>query len=310
MRASFFDHFPPVPVFAPLWNCSCCFPFFKKKKRKEKKRKERYSGYVKQEVCFPHFFLDSGTKCPLSHVQKASTIFFRTQVTVFAQPNLRTEPLERLTVRSSRSFWNRSTRRHITACRGGGRGWHRLVDVSQPHAANFWVKIFFGWVGLRAKRPPSCYKQSLTRSLGRHPASHTNQLLGSHLQHLWIPPLQETPPCVTFRLVVVSLRGPGRSPVLPFACCVGLLLSVGRCGRCSCWCCFRVRGAQWLVCWGCWCRFRVRGAQWSRSRSRSPPLTYQFLINKAWTGYMANGIWRQVNHSVDTEEPLAGLGCR
>ena len=44
--------------------------------------------------------------------------------------------------------------------------------------------------------------------------------------------------------------GPGQSPVLPFACCVGSLLSVGRCGRCSCWCRFRVRGAQWLVCWG------------------------------------------------------------
>ena len=51
-------------------------------------------------------------------------------------------------------------------------------------------------------------------------------------------------PCVTFRLVVAPLRGPGRSPVLPFACCIGLLLSVGRCGRCSCWCRFRVRGAQ------------------------------------------------------------------
>ena len=42
------------------------------------------------------------------------------------------------------------------------------------------------------------------------------------------------PPCVTFRLVVVSLRGPGQSPVLPFACCVESLLSVGRCGRYSC----------------------------------------------------------------------------
>ena len=52
------------------------------------------------------------------------------------------------------------------------------------------------------------------------------------------------PPCVTFRLVVAPLRAPGRSPVLPFACCVGSLLSVGRYGRCSCWCRFRVRGAQ------------------------------------------------------------------
>ena len=27
-------------------------------------------------------------------------------------------------------------------------------------------------------------------------------------------------PCVTFRRVVVSVRGPGQSPVLPFACCI------------------------------------------------------------------------------------------
>ena len=40
---------------------------------------------------------------------------------------------------------------------------------------------------------------------------------------------------MTFRLVVAPFRGPGQSPVLPFACCVGSLLSVGRCGRCSCW---------------------------------------------------------------------------
>ena len=58
-------------------------------------------------------------------------------------------------------------------------------------------------------------------------------------------------PCVTFRRVVVSLRGPGQSPALPFACCVGSLRSVGRCGRCSCWCRFRVRGATSLVCRGC-----------------------------------------------------------
>ena len=74
------------------------------------------------------------------------------------------------------------------------------------------------------------------------------------------------PLCVTFRLVVVSLQGPGQSPVLPFACCIGSLLSVGRCGPCSCWCGFRVRGAQWLVCWGCagcgsMCRLRISGAQ-------------------------------------------------
>ena len=81
-------------------------------------------------------------------------------------------------------------------------------------------------------------------------------------------PKQATPPppCVTCRRVVVSLRGPGQSPVRPFACCVGSLRSVGRCGRCSCWCRFRVRGAQSLVCRGCagcgrMCRLRVSGAQ-------------------------------------------------
>ena len=70
------------------------------------------------------------------------------------------------------------------------------------------------------------------------------------------PPLgfnysKDAPPRVTFRRVDVPVRGPGQSPVLPFACCVGSLRSVGRCGRCSCWCRFRVRGAQSLVCWGC-----------------------------------------------------------
>ena len=80
------------------------------------------------------------------------------------------------------------------------------------------------------------------------------------------PPDAPPPPCVTFRRVVAPLRGPGQSPVLPFACCVGSLRSVGRCGRCSRWCRFRVRGAQSLVCWGCAgcggvCRLRVSGAQ-------------------------------------------------
>ena len=76
----------------------------------------------------------------------------------------------------------------------------------------------------------------------------------------------QPPPRVTVRRVVVSLRGPGQSPGLPFACCVGSLRSVGRCGRCSCGCRCRVGGAQWSVCWGCagcggMCRLRVTGAQ-------------------------------------------------
>ena len=100
-----------------------------------------------------------------------------------------------------------------------------------------------------------------TRTWGtRSPALHAPPLAPATVPH--------ATPCVTFRPVVVSLRGPGQSPVLPFACCVGSLRSVGRCGRCSCWCRFRVHGAQWLVCWGCAecgmvCRFSV-----------SPPLAH------------------------------------
>ena len=45
---------------------------------------------------------------------------------------------------------------------------------------------------------------------------------------------------MTVRRVAVPLRGPGQSPVLPSACWVGSLRSVG---RCSGWCRFRVRGA-------------------------------------------------------------------
>ena len=42
-------------------------------------------------------------------------------------------------------------------------------------------------------------------------------------------------PCVTFRLVVVSLRALDSHALFPsrVACCVGLVLSVGRYGQCS-----------------------------------------------------------------------------
>ena len=53
------------------------------------------------------------------------------------------------------------------------------------------------------------------------------------------------------RRVAIFSRGPGQSPVLPFAGCVASLCSHGRCGPCSCWCRFRVRGAQWLAHRGC-----------------------------------------------------------
>ena len=58
------------------------------------------------------------------------------------------------------------------------------------------------------------------------------------------PPPPRAAPRVTFRRVAVSLRGPGQSPVLPFACCAGSMLSDGRCGRCSMWYRFCISGAQ------------------------------------------------------------------
>ena len=57
---------------------------------------------------------------------------------------------------------------------------------------------------------------------------------------------------MTFRRVVVPLPGFGQSPVLPFACCVGSLRSVGRCSRCSCWCRLRSRSPVAGVLRLCW----------------------------------------------------------
>ena len=68
-------------------------------------------------------------------------------------------------------------------------------------------------------------------------------LVAAEQQQRSAPP-PPPPPRVTFRLVVAPLRGPGQSPILPFAYCVRSLLSVGRCSRRSCWCRFCVRGAQ------------------------------------------------------------------
>ena len=59
---------------------------------------------------------------------------------------------------------------------------------------------------------------------------HSSTRRGPHCHRPPRPP----PPSVTFRRVVVSLRGPGQSPVLPSACCVGSLRSDGRCGGVLC----------------------------------------------------------------------------
>ena len=136
-----------------------------------------------------------------------------------------------------------------------------IVAASHAHAlpsAPFWFPVPVVLVASPALLCPS----SLSAVLALVPSGVAPAFCVSVL----LLPLSDGAP-VTFRRGVVSLRGPGQSPVLPFACGVGSLRSVGRCGRCSCWCCFRVRGAQSLVCWGCagcggMCRLRVSGAQW------------------------------------------------
>ena len=109
------------------------------------------------------------------------------------------------------------------------------------------------------------------------------------------PPL----PCVTFRRVVVALRGPGQSPVLPFACCVGSLCSVGRCGRCSCGCRFHVRGAQYLVLGLCWL---WRDVPFARQRrpvvgvlKMIPPSHHQPPGVGGWEGYLTTKPWPDPN---------------
>ena len=112
---------------------------------------------------------------------------------------------------------------------------------------------------VRRRCLPFWYEYASHRGARHCPCSseHHHRTPQPHL-HPWplSPSARLSPPdasaapasCVTFRRVVVPLRGPGQSPVLPFACCVGSLLSVGRCGRCSCWCRFRVRGAPLCFC--------------------------------------------------------------
>ena len=123
--------------------------------------------------------------------------------------------------------------------------WGRYCNIQQcnieslKHVPLFWHQVE-ATCACRSSREAHHGKQY--PSGGRMPCGLWWWLISSRT-----PPL----PCVTFCRVVAPLRGPGQSPVLPFACCVGSLRSVGRCGRCSCWCHFRVRGAQWLMYRGC-----------------------------------------------------------
>ena len=140
------------------------------------------------------------------------------------------------------------------------RGWQQGLDQPTAHGTVHVVRRCEtlvpggagGWDrrGCATGAPRSANRQGEEQHRQTERGSHTRRDKGEHSKQgggvqqgrrgNHAPP----PPCVTFRLVVAPLRGLGQSPVLPLACCVGLLLSVGRCGRCSCWCRFRVRGAQ------------------------------------------------------------------
>ena len=135
----------------------------------------------------------------------------------------------------------------------------KILDVSLKH----W-KGRMGGGGLGGEPPP------LSTSYGC-----SNTSLPPTLSYRGLEP-----PCVTFCRGAVSLQGPGQSPVLPFACCVGSLRSVGRCGQCSCWCRCRVRGAQWLAYWRCagqrMAHFSVFAANSPPHSGRPPPASLSF----------------------------------
>ena len=155
------------------------------------------------------------------------------------------------------------TDRWLDTCR---RACARVLSLATQHSARLCalgpggteVDLLYGHAALLSGNKVGAGGRFVTRQrvLRRPPGPFRAQICNV------APP----PPRVTFRRVVVSLRGPGQSPGLPFACCVGSMRSVGRCGRCSCWCRFRVHGAQYLVCRGC----AGCGGMWQVARQWRP----------------------------------------
>ena len=102
---------------------------------------------------------------------------------------------------------------------------------------------------------------------------------------------------MTFRLVVAHLQGPGQSRVRPFACCVGSLLSVGRCCArpCPSWCGSRVLCvcvAPPPVCWRSW----VPLSRTPSCPTRLPPRTRSSHLRMTWTVPCAVGCSRPCCH--------------
>ena len=127
-------------------------------------------------------------------------------------------------------------RRDFAAEVGSGVGGGALEKVSQ----SLWGE---GLGAVCSGRRCVCCGGGRLLGRGRGASAQPDpRLCCKHLQGWPLP--SPPPPCVTFHRVAVSLGGPGQSTVLPFACCVRSLRSVGRCSLCFCWCRLRVGGAQ------------------------------------------------------------------
>ena len=140
-------------------------------------------------------------------------------------------------------------RRLSTLCRGGGGGRPLSLDIPpttwRPQGGGG------GWRPKTrgARPPPRQCRVGCPQTMGnvllvgesgpvvplltRVAAAPWRRFARSRSQDHEVRGLLSTGACATFRPVVVPLRGPGQSPVRPFACCVGSLRSDGRCGRCS-----------------------------------------------------------------------------
>ena len=135
-----------------------------------------------------------------------------------------------------RRVWSWHTARAAPACTGHSRlpQFEGVVLASCVHCAcgvtrggtpRFWGGCPCGGGGGGGKTPERVAVWSWWRVVSRCLATAPwgVRRCALHHRHCPHPPgtdIVPPSPSVTFRLVVAPLRGPGRSPVLPFACCV------------------------------------------------------------------------------------------
>ena len=117
-----------------------------------------------------------------------------------------------------------------------GVQWGREKSLPRPRAQTGGRDGAWLWASVRAGVPAS-----LVQRPGLNPRLCASDGVGGADGVGHKPDNPQTAPLCDIPSGCSFFTGPRQSPVLPFACCVGALLSVGRCGRCSCWCRFRVR---------------------------------------------------------------------